>query len=139
MGNRTGSTGGGEDVLLLIGQAEGLCQMGRHGGAEARVALTGAVAVKGDRLFLGQQGLHGFGVDPELIKTFNKLGIPLEEQMALSGMAVDAVLDSVSCLLYTSKDIYKKMIITAKTPKASIPLPIMNCLFVFKLFLSIVL
>ena len=27
-------------------------------------------------------------VDPELIKTFNKLGIPLEEQMALSGMAV---------------------------------------------------
>ena len=44
-------------------------------------------------------------VDPELIKTFNKLGIPLEEQMALSGMAVDAVMDSVSvktCLLYTS-------------------------------------
>ena len=35
-------------------------------------------------------------VDPELIKTFNKLGIPLEEQMALSGMAVDAVMDSVS-------------------------------------------
>ena len=30
-------------------------------GAEARVALTGAVAVEGDRLFLGQQGLHGFG------------------------------------------------------------------------------
>ena len=37
-------------------------------------------------------------VDPELIKTFNKLGIPLEEQMALSGMAVDAVMDSVSVL-----------------------------------------
>lgn len=35
-------------------------------------------------------------VDPELIKTFNKLGIPLVEQMALSGMAVDAVMDSVS-------------------------------------------
>jgi len=35
-------------------------------------------------------------VDPELLKTFNKLGIPLEEQKALSGMAVDAVLDSVS-------------------------------------------
>ena len=35
-------------------------------------------------------------VDPELIKTFNKLGIPLEEQMALSGIAVDAVMDSVS-------------------------------------------
>ena len=35
-------------------------------------------------------------VDPELLKTFNKLGIPLEEQMALSGIAVDAVMDSVS-------------------------------------------
>jgi Fe-S cluster assembly protein SufB len=35
-------------------------------------------------------------VDPELLKTFNKLGIPLEEQKLLSGMAVDAVMDSVS-------------------------------------------
>ena len=35
-------------------------------------------------------------MDPQLIETFNKLGIPLEEQKALSGMAVDAVMDSVS-------------------------------------------
>ncbi len=35
-------------------------------------------------------------IDPELSNTFNKLGIPLEEQKALSGMAVDAVMDSVS-------------------------------------------
>lgn len=35
-------------------------------------------------------------VDPELIETFNKLGIPLQEQKLLSGVAVDAVLDSVS-------------------------------------------
>ena len=35
-------------------------------------------------------------VDPELLKTFQKLGIPLHEQMMLSGMAVDAVMDSVS-------------------------------------------
>jgi Fe-S cluster assembly protein SufB len=35
-------------------------------------------------------------VDPELLKTFDKLGIPLEEQKRLSGMAVDAVMDSVS-------------------------------------------
>ncbi len=35
-------------------------------------------------------------VDPELLDTFNKLGIPLEEQKQLSGMAVDAVMDSVS-------------------------------------------
>ena len=35
-------------------------------------------------------------VDPELRKTFDKLGISLEEQMRLSGVAVDAVMDSVS-------------------------------------------
>ena len=35
-------------------------------------------------------------VDPELRKTFDKLGIPLEEQMKLSGVAVDAVMDSLS-------------------------------------------
>ena len=35
-------------------------------------------------------------VDPELIEAFNKLGIPLEEQKVLAGVAVDAVMDSVS-------------------------------------------
>jgi len=35
-------------------------------------------------------------VDPEILETFNKLGIPLEEQKMLSGVAVDAVFDSVS-------------------------------------------
>ena len=35
-------------------------------------------------------------VDPELKATFDKLGIPLEEQKVLSGVAVDAVMDSVS-------------------------------------------
>jgi len=35
-------------------------------------------------------------VDPELIRTFDKLGIPLEEQKVLAGVAVDAVFDSVS-------------------------------------------
>ena len=35
-------------------------------------------------------------VDPQLLDTFNRLGIPLEEQKVLSGMAVDAVMDSVS-------------------------------------------
>ncbi len=35
-------------------------------------------------------------VDPELLKTYAKLGIPLEEQKALAGVAVDAVFDSVS-------------------------------------------
>ena len=35
-------------------------------------------------------------VDPELIDTFNKLGIPIEEQKQLAGVAVDVVMDSVS-------------------------------------------
>jgi Fe-S cluster assembly protein SufB len=35
-------------------------------------------------------------VDPELLKTFNKLGISLEEQKKLSGVAMDVVVDSVS-------------------------------------------
>ena len=35
-------------------------------------------------------------IDPELEKTFDKLGIPLEERLALSGVAVDAIMDSVS-------------------------------------------
>lgn len=35
-------------------------------------------------------------IDPELMETFDKLGIPLDERKALAGMAVDAVFDSVS-------------------------------------------
>jgi Fe-S cluster assembly protein SufB len=35
-------------------------------------------------------------VDPELLETFEKLGIPLEERAVLAGVAVDAVFDSVS-------------------------------------------
>jgi len=35
-------------------------------------------------------------VDPELLATFAKLGIPLSEQKALTGVAVDAVFDSIS-------------------------------------------
>ncbi len=38
----------------------------------------------------------GREIDPELVKTFDKLGIPLEERLALSGVAVDAIMDSVS-------------------------------------------
>ena len=35
-------------------------------------------------------------IDPEILRTFEKLGIPLDEQKRLSGVAVDAVFDSVS-------------------------------------------
>lgn len=46
-------------------------------------------------------------VDPKLIETYNKLGIPLSEQMALAGVAVDAVFDSVS-VATTFKETLKK-------------------------------
>ena len=46
-------------------------------------------------------------VDPELIDTYNKLGIPLEEQKMLSGVAVDAVFDSVSIATTFKKDLEK--------------------------------
>ena len=35
-------------------------------------------------------------VDPELLRTFEKLGVPLHERMALAGVAVDVIFDSVS-------------------------------------------
>lgn len=46
-------------------------------------------------------------VDPDLLATFNKLGISLEEQKKLSGVAVDAVIDSVS-VKTTFQDILQK-------------------------------
>ncbi|MCK4661707.1 MAG: Fe-S cluster assembly protein SufB [Bacteroidales bacterium] len=50
-------------------------------------------------------------VDPELRKTFDKLGIPLEEQKILSGVAVDAVMDSVSVKTTFKKTLAEKGII----------------------------
>ncbi len=50
-------------------------------------------------------------VDPELIATFNKLGISLEEQKRLSGVAVDAVIDSVSVKTTFSETLEKQGII----------------------------
>ncbi|MFP4192265.1 MAG: Fe-S cluster assembly protein SufB [Candidatus Hydrogenedentota bacterium] len=46
-------------------------------------------------------------VDPELLRTFEKLGVPIEERKALAGVAVDAVFDSVS-VATTHKDILAK-------------------------------
>lgn len=50
-------------------------------------------------------------VDPELIETFNKLGIPLEEQKMLAGVAVDAVIDSVSIKTTFKETLLEKGII----------------------------
>jgi Fe-S cluster assembly protein SufB len=44
-------------------------------------------------------------VDPEILKTYEKLGIPLHEQKALSGVAVDAVFDSVSVVTTFKKQL----------------------------------
>jgi Fe-S cluster assembly protein SufB len=45
-------------------------------------------------------------VDPELLETFEKLGIPLNEQKMLAGVAVDAVFDSVSVVVPVSDNYY---------------------------------
>ncbi len=50
-------------------------------------------------------------VDPELIETFKKLGISLDEQKRLTGVAVDAVIDSVSVKTTFSETLSKKGII----------------------------
>lgn len=50
-------------------------------------------------------------VDPKLVETFNKLGISLEEQKRLTGVAVDAVMDSVSVKTTFSKTLNKHGII----------------------------
>ena len=50
-------------------------------------------------------------VDPELLKTYNKLGIPLEEQKMLSNVAVDAVFDSVSVTTTFKEELEKHGVI----------------------------
>lgn len=50
-------------------------------------------------------------VDPELRRTFDKLGIPLEEQKRISGVAVDAVFDSVSVATTFRKELEKHGVI----------------------------
>lgn len=47
-------------------------------------------------------------VDPELVDTFNKLGINLQEQKVLAGVAVDAVMDSVSVKTTFSETLKKR-------------------------------
>jgi Fe-S cluster assembly protein SufB len=57
-------------------------------------------------------------VDPELIETYNKLGIPLEEQMALAGVAVDVVFDSVSVLTTFREKLLKAGVIFCSISEA---------------------
>ena len=57
-------------------------------------------------------------VDPELLKTFDKLGIPLEEQKHLAGMAVDAVMDSISVKTTFKETLAQKGIIFSSFSEA---------------------
>jgi Fe-S cluster assembly protein SufB len=58
------------------------------------------------------------GVDPELIATFEKLGIPLSEQKRISGVAVDAIFDSVSVGTTHQEDLKKLGIIFCSISEA---------------------
>lgn len=57
-------------------------------------------------------------IDPELEKTFDKLGIPLEERLALSGVAVDAIMDSVSVKTTFKEKLAEKGIIFSSIGEA---------------------
>src|SRR5210317_165902 len=57
-------------------------------------------------------------VDPELLETFKKLGIPLEEQKKLAGVAVDIVMDSVSVATTFKKTLAEKGIIFCSISEA---------------------
>jgi len=62
-------------------------------------------------------------VDPKLIETYKKLGIPLQEQKKLSGIAVDAVFDSVSVATTFKDELTKKGIIFCPISEAIIKHP----------------
>ncbi len=57
-------------------------------------------------------------VDPELLDTFKKLGIPVEEQKRLSGVAVDIVMDSVSVATTFKETLAEKGIIFCSISEA---------------------
>ncbi|MQF80283.1 Fe-S cluster assembly protein SufB [SAR202 cluster bacterium AD-493-K16_JPT_193m] len=57
-------------------------------------------------------------VDPEILKTYEKLGIPLEEQKRLAGVAVDAIFDSVSIATTFKETLLEKGIIFGSMSEA---------------------
>jgi Fe-S cluster assembly protein SufB len=57
-------------------------------------------------------------VDPELLRTFDKLGLPLSEQKRLAGVAVDAVFDSVSVATTFKRDLLKHGVIFCSISEA---------------------
>jgi len=62
-------------------------------------------------------------VDPQLLETYDKLGIPIEEQKMLSGVAVDAVFDSVSIATTFKEELKKAGVIFCSFSEAVIKYP----------------
>ena len=62
-------------------------------------------------------------VDPELLDTFKRLGISLDEQKKLAGVAVDIVMDSVSVATTFQKTLAEKGIIFCSISEAIKPIP----------------
>lgn len=57
-------------------------------------------------------------VDPKLLETYKKLGVPIEEQMRLAGVAVDAVFDSVSVITTQKETLTKAGVIFCSISEA---------------------
>ena len=62
-------------------------------------------------------------LDPELLKTYNKLGIPLDEQKMMNGIAVDAVFDSVSVATTFREELKSHGVIFCSFSEAAIDYP----------------
>ena len=102
-----------EDIVRLISTkknepavaarlaAQGVPALAHDEGAELAERPLPADRLPGDRLLLRAQAAKKGPksldeVDPKLLETYEKLGIPLHERARLAGVAVDAVFDSVS-------------------------------------------
>ena len=62
-------------------------------------------------------------VDPEILETYNKLGISLDEQKRLEGVAVDAVFDSVSITTTFKEELAKHGIVFCSFSESVADLP----------------
>ena len=62
-------------------------------------------------------------VDPQLLETYDKLGIPIDEQKMLSGVAVDAVFDSVSVATTFKEELKKAGVIFCSFSEAVVKYP----------------
>ena len=70
------------------------------------------------RSFTGDEAASLEDLDPEVKRTFEKLGIPLDEQKRLTGVAVDAVIDSVSVATTFKKNLAKHGVIFCSISEA---------------------